>query len=94
MPPDPFGDEDQDRMAIEMAEALVRDATPPADHRWEHVGGEPDLDDFDEAEFEAAYRRSHGPSPGSSLRRLAIQIIAALVVIGLLGIYVLSLFQR
>lgn len=49
MPPDPFEDDGVDPFAVRAADTLAHDGVAPNDPRWEHVGGEPTIDDFDAA---------------------------------------------
>ena len=49
MPPDPFDEDGIDPFAVEAAEKLARDDAPGFDPRWDNIGGEPTLDDFDDA---------------------------------------------
>ena len=95
LPPDPF-DEEPDPFAVERSERLVRENAAPSDPRWDHLGGEPTLDDFDAAERElnSCEDGSTGApqdcGEGPFTRMLPwVSAIALLVVLAMIATYVL-----
>jgi hypothetical protein len=94
MPPDPFDDDEVDDIfALERAEQLAREGESTFDHRWDDLGGEPTIDDFDDAGQELAEEREHLSGAGSSADEDAtgpftamlpwIGVIAAVVAIAM-----------
>jgi len=58
LPPDPFADDGVDDVfALERAEELARRGAQGYDPRWDDLGGEPTIDDFDEAAHELGTER-------------------------------------
>jgi len=58
LPPDPFpAEEVDDIFALERAEELARRDAEGFDPRWDDLGGEPTLDDFDDARHELSDER-------------------------------------
>lgn len=99
LPPDPFADDGVDEMAVEIAEQLAYDGVASADPRWEHIGAEPTIDDFDAAAGEfGEYDRADDDEWASwtraqTVRTLLVRVIAVLLALGLIGMYVLSYFR-
>lgn len=99
LPPDPFADDGVDEMAVEMAERLIHEEVAPADPRWEHIGAEPTIDDFDAAAEEFGDYGHEDQDEWASwtreqaLRSLMVRVIAVLLALGLIGMYVLSYFR-
>lgn len=95
LPPDPFADEGVDDIfALERAEELARGDAQGYDPRWDDLGGEPTMDDFDEAageldgEREALGRGDDERATGPFTAMLPwVGTIAAFLVLALLLIY-------
>lgn len=99
MPLDPFADDGVDEMAVELAERLAHEGAAPNDPRWERIGAEPTIDDFDDAadeldEFEELRDEEWAAwSAAQTGRNAMVRAIAVLLALGLLGMYVLTLFR-
>lgn len=91
LPPDPFAEDGVDEFAVEASEALARENVDPADPRWDRIGGEPTIDDFDEAAHELrgcdadANAEPCGTGPFTRLlpwmSAIAIIVVIALVIL-------------
>jgi len=99
LPPDPFADDGVDDMAVEMAERLAHDGVSPTDPRWDHLGAEPTIDDFDQAESEISGFEDDRTDEWAAWtvartrRNIAVRVIAVLLALGLVSMYVLSYFR-
>lgn len=93
MPPDPFAQDGVDPFAVEASERLAHDGASGCDPRWDRVGGEPTVDDFDDAEAELQaldHRPAQEPAPGPFTALLPwLWVIALVVVAALAFTYVL-----
>lgn len=89
LPPDPFADDGLDPFAVEAAEELARAGVDPGDPRWDRIGGEPTIDDFDDARAELDGRDPLGSDESAAgpftrllpwLSAIALVVVAALVL--------------
>ena len=91
MPPDPFEREGIDPFAVEAAEKLAREDAHGSDPRWDRLGAEPTLEDFEDAALELhacdddeiAGECSTGPFTALTpwLSAIAVLVVIAMVLV-------------
>ena len=93
LPPDPWAEEGVDIWAVEKSEALTREGADPADPRWDKIGGEPTIEEFDDAEREldACSDADSDECPDGPFTRMIpwLPLIAVLAVLAMVATYVI-----